>query len=139
MPSLEYLIVNPESDLRLPIGHEGMLLVRGDSVFGGYLNYNGESPFVEFEGKKWYKTGDYVKEDKSPAIVGLMAERVTEAARKSQDAFVSPGLAMQDAPYLGGFIMEDKEMIQYIDLDLLPETFRFLPLLEGGHHVSDDD
>ena len=82
---------------------------------------------------------DYVKEDKSPAIVGLMAERVTEAARKSQDAFVSPGLAMQDAPYLGGFIMEDKEMIQYIDLDLLPETFRFLPLLEGGHHVSDDD
>lgn len=82
---------------------------------------------------------DYFKEDKTPTIIGLIAERVTEAVRKSQDAFVSPGLAMQDAPYLGGFVMEDKEMIQYIDLDLLPETFRFLPLLEGGRHVSGDD
>ncbi len=37
-----------------------MLLVRGPSIFGGYLNYTGESPFVEFEGKSWYRTGDLV-------------------------------------------------------------------------------
>jgi long-chain-fatty-acid--[acyl-carrier-protein] ligase len=37
-----------------------MLLVRGPSVFGGYLNYEGPSPFVEFEGKTWYRTGDLV-------------------------------------------------------------------------------
>jgi chemotaxis-related protein WspB len=80
---------------------------------------------------------DYLREDKSPAIIGLMAERVTDAVRKSQDAFVSPGLSMQDAPYLGGFVMEGNEMIQYIDLDLLPETFRFLPVLEGDHDVPD--
>ena len=40
-----------------------MLLVRGRSIFNGYLNYNGASPFVDFEGKSWYKTGDLVKED----------------------------------------------------------------------------
>jgi chemotaxis-related protein WspB len=72
---------------------------------------------------------DYLREDKTPAIIGLMAERVTDAVKKSQDAFVSPGLSIQEAPYLGGFIMEGNEMIQYIDLDLLPETLRFLPLL----------
>jgi chemotaxis-related protein WspB len=82
---------------------------------------------------------DYLKEDKTPYIMGLMAERVTDAIRKSRDAFVSPGLTLQEAPYLGGFVMEDKEMIQYIDLDLLPETFRFLPLLEGGHGIPGND
>ena len=82
---------------------------------------------------------DYLRDDNTPYIIGLMAERVTEAVRKSEDAFISNGLSMHDAPYLGGFVMEDKEMIQYIDLDLLPEKFQFLPMLEGGDHVPEDD
>ncbi len=82
---------------------------------------------------------DYLKEDQSPAIIGLMAERVTDAARKSEDAFVSPGLSVKEAPYLGGFIMEGNEMIQYIDLDLLPKSFSFLPLQEGGHGNTGPD
>ncbi len=82
---------------------------------------------------------DYHREDHTPYLIGLIAERVTEAVRKADDAFVSPGLSMQDAPYLGGFVMQEKEMIQYIDLDLLPETFRFLPMLESGEHVPAED
>ena len=82
---------------------------------------------------------DYVRDDNTPYIIGFMAERITEAVRKSEDAFVSPGVSMQEAPYLGGFVMENKEMIQYIDLDLLPESFRFLPMLEGGNNVPDDN
>jgi long-chain-fatty-acid--[acyl-carrier-protein] ligase len=39
-----------------------MLLVRGPSIFGGYLNYTGASPFVRFEDRDWYRTGDLVKE-----------------------------------------------------------------------------
>jgi chemotaxis-related protein WspB len=77
---------------------------------------------------------DYLKEDKTPAVVGLMAERVTDAVKKPRDAFVSPGLNVQDAPYLGGFVMEGNEMIQHIDLDLLPRTFKFLPMVEKGEH-----
>lgn len=82
---------------------------------------------------------DYVRDDHTPYILGLMAERVTEAVRKSENAFVSPGLSMQEAPFLGGFVMENKEMIQYIDLDLLPNSFRFLPMIEGGNNVPNDD
>lgn len=82
---------------------------------------------------------DYLKEDESPAIIGLMAERVTDAARKSEDAFVSPGLRAKDTPYLGGFILEGNEMIQSIDLDFLPKSFPFLPLKEGGHEISGAD
>ena len=40
-----------------------MLLVRGPSIFEGYLNHTGDSPFVEHAGKQWYKTGDLVCED----------------------------------------------------------------------------
>ncbi len=60
LPSLEGAIVGLETNRRVQPGEAGMLLVRGPSVFGGYLNYTGNSPFVEFEGKQWYRTGDLV-------------------------------------------------------------------------------
>ena len=40
-----------------------MLLVRGPSVFGGYIKHEGPSPFVSYAGKQWYRTGDLVSED----------------------------------------------------------------------------
>jgi acyl-CoA synthetase (AMP-forming)/AMP-acid ligase II/1-acyl-sn-glycerol-3-phosphate acyltransferase/acyl carrier protein len=43
-------------------GEQGMLLVRGPSIFGGYLHYDGPSPFVEYGGQSWYRTGDLVSE-----------------------------------------------------------------------------
>lgn len=42
------------------VGESGMLLVRGPSIFSGYLNFGGESPFVQWNGKRWYRTGDLV-------------------------------------------------------------------------------
>lgn len=63
MPSLEYAIVDEERQMRVAAGEPGMLLVRGTSVFGGYLGNETKSPFAEFEGKSWYRTGDLVCED----------------------------------------------------------------------------
>jgi acyl-CoA synthetase (AMP-forming)/AMP-acid ligase II len=40
----------------------GMFLVCGPSIFGGYLG-KAPSPFVEFEGKTWYRTGDLIRQD----------------------------------------------------------------------------
>jgi long-chain-fatty-acid--[acyl-carrier-protein] ligase len=40
-----------------------MLLLRGPSVFRGYLNYAGPSPMVECASKSWYRTGDLVSAD----------------------------------------------------------------------------
>jgi len=62
--SLDYAIVDPETLAgRVEPGKPGMLLVRGPSVFDGYLHYDGPSPFVEFEGRQWYRTGDLVWAD----------------------------------------------------------------------------
>jgi long-chain-fatty-acid--[acyl-carrier-protein] ligase len=68
LPSVEGVIVGVESLRRLPVGASGMLLVRGPSVFGGYLNYSGESPFVDFDGRRWYRTGDLVRQDDTGVI-----------------------------------------------------------------------
>ena len=63
LPSVEHAIMDLETGRRVTPGTPGMLLVRGPSIFGGYLNVEGASPFVEFEGKTWYRTGDLVSED----------------------------------------------------------------------------
>ncbi len=41
----------------------GVLYLTGANIFSGYLNYDGPSPFVEMDGKKWYRTGDLVALD----------------------------------------------------------------------------
>jgi acyl-CoA synthetase (AMP-forming)/AMP-acid ligase II len=62
LPSVEGVIVGVDSLRRVPVGTSGMLLVRGPSIFGGYLGHTGDSPFVEFEGRRWYRTGDLVRQ-----------------------------------------------------------------------------
>jgi long-chain-fatty-acid--[acyl-carrier-protein] ligase len=60
---VELCVVDPETYEPLPPGATGMLLVRGPSVFGGYLDYDGPDPFVEVDGRRWYVTGDLVQRD----------------------------------------------------------------------------
>ncbi len=44
-------------------GESGMLLVRGPSIFAGYLGKNAPNPFVSYDGATWYRTGDLVRSD----------------------------------------------------------------------------
>lgn len=60
LPSVEAVVVDPDQLAPVDPGSRGLLLVRGPSIFSGYLRYSGESPFVEFDGKSWYRTGDLV-------------------------------------------------------------------------------
>lgn len=60
---VEVCVVDPETYQPLPPGKTGMLLVRGPSVFRGYLGQPGPPPFVEVAGKTWYVTGDLVRQD----------------------------------------------------------------------------
>jgi acyl carrier protein len=57
-PQVDILIVHPETLEVLPVGTQGMILVRGPNIFAGYLNPGLSSPFIEINGKSWYKTGD---------------------------------------------------------------------------------
>jgi long-chain-fatty-acid--[acyl-carrier-protein] ligase len=55
--NLEAITINPETLKRLPEGAEGEICVCGPAVFSGYLG-GIPAPFLELEGKKWYRTGD---------------------------------------------------------------------------------
>jgi long-chain-fatty-acid--[acyl-carrier-protein] ligase len=60
LDGVELLVVDPDSMQPLPTGRRGLLLVHGETVFSGYLHYDGPSPFHERDGKRWYITGDLV-------------------------------------------------------------------------------
>lgn len=62
LPCLDWKICD-ENGQKLPAGRTGMLWVSGPTIFNGYLAYDGPSPFVEEDGKKWYRTGDLVQID----------------------------------------------------------------------------
>ena len=83
---------------------------------------------------------DALRKDKTPYVFGIMAERITEAVNKPESNFIPSAIVTQDTPYLGGIMMENKEMIQLIDLDRLSESFQFLPMLEnGGKNGADNN
>jgi long-chain-fatty-acid--[acyl-carrier-protein] ligase len=58
---VEGVVVDLGLTRRVAPDESGMLLVRGPSIFSGYLHHTGDSPFVEFEGQTWYRTGDLVR------------------------------------------------------------------------------
>lgn len=63
IPSMEALVVHPETMEPVPPGRRGLLLVRGGNVFSGYLDPSDREPFVQAQGKRWYDTGDLVSMD----------------------------------------------------------------------------
>lgn len=60
---LDAHIMDLETEKPLPVGKEGMIVVSGPSIFGGYMDDKIEDPFVEIDGKKYYKTGDLAYQD----------------------------------------------------------------------------
>ncbi len=61
LPSIEYAIVDIDTGVAVADGKQGLLLVRGPSIFAGYLGDKSGLGFCEFEGKCWYQTGDFVR------------------------------------------------------------------------------
>lgn len=71
---LDGKIVDVETFNDVKQGEEGMFVVSGESVFGGYLDKNIDSPFIKINGKDYYKTGDlgYMDEDGFLYITGRL-------------------------------------------------------------------
>lgn len=63
LPSIAHRIVHPETLTPLPYGRQGLLLLKGPSIFSGYAGDDVPSPFVRLEYEDWYNTGDLVEEN----------------------------------------------------------------------------
>lgn len=57
LPGIDVCAIHPETGALLPHGSTGELCFRGPNVFSGYLG-NPRNPFIEIEGKQWYRSGD---------------------------------------------------------------------------------
>lgn len=57
LPEVELAIVHAETLIRQPEGEQGLILIRGKSIFSGYLGTNAD-PFIVFEENQWYNSGD---------------------------------------------------------------------------------
>ena len=55
---------------------------------------------------------------------------MTETVRRLETAAASPPIRFKETPYLGAVMIEDKTLIQRIDLDCLPDCMG-LPETEG--------
>ncbi len=60
-------------------------------------------------------------------ILGLMAEQISETIRRGKTDFLAPGLAVKTAPYLGAVLMDNRGIIQCVEVEkLLSESLREL-------------
>ena len=99
-------IIDPESEppLRVERGRRGMLIVRGANIFDGYLHHDGPSPFVEFEGRHWYRTGDLVTEDADGVLT--FAGRLKRFVKLGGEMISLPAIEAVLTPLYAG---DDKE------------------------------
>lgn len=75
----------------------------------------------------------------APHLLGLICEQATGLLRRDTRDFVSPGLALEAAPYLGPVATDAQGMIQWLHPDrLLPETVRetLFPHVQHPAHAS---
>ncbi|WP_349262774.1 chemotaxis protein CheW [Allocoleopsis sp.] len=83
---------------------------------------------------------NYIGKDNTKHCLGLMAERVTETLNKPDSALMDTGtpLDVDEAPYLGEMIMDEKGMIQRIRLEYLLLDSQHKYLLAAGNASIDD-
>lgn len=75
----------------------------------------------------------YSDKDDRLQYIGLMAERVIKTINKPEIEFVSSGIQVNQATYLGGMMMDEKGMIQRIDLDRLFADLKPIKFLGAGN------
>ena len=100
MPSLEHIIIDVDTGKEVGRNRAGMLLVRGPNVFSGYINYDGESPFVEYKGKEWYKTGDLISEDADGVLT--FCGRLKRFVKLGGEMISLPAIEEVLAPHFAG-------------------------------------
>lgn len=63
IPNLDCILLDVDTHKPVSEWNQGMIYVKGNSIFWGYLDTNIETPFEEIEWESYYKTGDLGKVD----------------------------------------------------------------------------
>ena len=69
IPGIEVKTIHPETEELLKDGEKGEICILGPSVFDGYLGTDVKNPFIELEGKRYYRSGDIGFIDENDCLV----------------------------------------------------------------------
>jgi len=74
IPGVDSRILDLDTGKTVKTGQTGMIYVRGDNIFHGYLGEVAVNPFEQIDGKTYYKTGDlgYLDEEGFLYITGRL-------------------------------------------------------------------
>ena len=96
-PSVDIMIVDPETNVPLKQGERGMIIAHGPNIFSGYINPGLSSPFAYVDDRKWFKTGD----------LGFMDEEGNITISGRQKRFVKVGPEMISLASIEEALLED--------------------------------
>jgi len=107
----EVCILSLENDEKRAANQEGMIYFSGQNVFNGYLDPQILSPFMEINGKTFYKTGDlgYLDEDGYLFITGRLKRFVKIAGEMISLPFIEEILSQKYASEENRIALEAKE------------------------------
>lgn len=134
LPGTEIRIVDPETRQTLPIGHKGLILIRGPQVMQGYYR-NPEATAKAIDPEGWFNSGDLgmVTANNDLVITGrakdtivlsngenIEPQPIEDACLRSE--YISQiVLVGQDQKYLGALIVPNLEALQqWADRQNLP-------------------
>ena len=74
LSNIDLMICHPETGERLSPHEKGEVCIAGPNVFDGYLGGDEQDPFLEVEGKRWYRSGDlgYLAQDGALILEGRL-------------------------------------------------------------------
>jgi long-chain-fatty-acid--[acyl-carrier-protein] ligase len=72
-------LVHPDTREDVPAGEQGLILVKGPTIFPGYLEKNID-PFIKVQQEKWYNTGDLGKLEGGSLVITGRLKRFVKIA-----------------------------------------------------------
>ena len=106
LEGVELLVVDHEKHTPVSPGERGLILIRGDNVFPGYLG-GSPDPFVEVEGRRWYNSGDLGSIVEGRLVISGRLKRFIKIAGEMislpaiEEVLGSSWPAGEDGPQLG--------------------------------------
>jgi long-chain-fatty-acid--[acyl-carrier-protein] ligase len=132
LPSVEFTVVDDNLRKKQPDNERGLLLVRGPSIFSTYIGLEPGTGFVEYNGKRWYNTGDFVSAE---------GDRITFLGRRKR--FVKFGGEMISLPAIEAALLKGKEDADGTTLAVVakggdghPELVLITAKSSGGLHLD---
>jgi len=122
LPGTSFKIVDPETQLELPVGEDGMILIGGAQVMQGYLNQPEKTASVlaDIDDIRWYVTGDKGHLDSDGFLT--IVDRYSRFAKiggemislSAVEAKVQEALALGESEVIAVNIPDDKKGEQVI-------------------------